>query len=81
MTIEQFARLIQVAKTKTEYDAACARFRHEHGAKALEAALDTIDEIMNGDIAERNARIAGGPPYDVKDFWAQKTTKERYRRD
>jgi hypothetical protein len=52
MTLERFARLIRVARTKTEYDAVCNEYRHEHGEKRLQAALDTIDEIFNAEIAE-----------------------------
>jgi hypothetical protein len=64
MTLERFARLIRVARTKTEYDAACNEYRHEHGEKRLQAALETIDEIFNAEIAEHNARLCRGWPED-----------------
>jgi len=64
MTLERFARLIRVAKTKTEYDAACNEYRREHGEKRLQAALETIDEIFNAEIAEHNARLCREWPKD-----------------
>src|SRR5262245_53336522 len=64
MTLERFARLIRLARTETEYDAACNEYRHEHGEKRLQAALDTIDEIFNAEIAEHNARLCCEWPKD-----------------
>ena len=64
MTLERFARLIRVARTKTEHDAACNEYGHEHGEKRLQAALETIDEIFNAEIAEHNARLCRGWPED-----------------
>ena len=64
MSLESFARLIRVARTKTEYDAACNEYRHEHGEKRLQAALETIDEIFNAEIAEHNARLCREWPKD-----------------
>lgn len=61
ITLEHLEWLLRVSRTQTEFDAACDRYRLEHGEEGLQAALDTIDELTNADIAEHNARLLGCP--------------------
>jgi len=60
-TLEQFARWIQTAKDKRDYAVACAIYRATHGQAALNAALETIEEIERADMAERKANLTPNP--------------------
>jgi hypothetical protein len=60
-TLAEFARWIQAAENKRDFDMACAIYRAEHGPKALKAALATIDEIDMADMAERKANLTSNP--------------------